>query len=447
MYRRKRVLQITAAAAAVALAVGFAIQGYSQAHRSRQLLEFNSVRAYYELTAAVSEMNADLQKLQYVATPVLMQSLCADLYARALTAQMALGELPASDILLEQTCTFLAQTGDYANALVKACAINGCQQEDVQQLGQLAAACSTLSSALLNLQSDLVDGAADMERLLDVEQALARRTGGGQAASGGSSFQDIEANFPETPSLIYDGPFSEHLSRRTPLALEGQEEVSQEQARERAAVFLGCQAQDLAPAGQGAGALPTWTFRAGDAYVEVTRQGGQALTLLNARSVGEAAVSEVEAVAGAKAFLEEQGFSAMRESYHIRQNNVLTIHFAAAQGEVLCYPDLIKVSVALDNGEIVGFESHGWMMNHVLRELESPQMSQAEAQAVVSPQLEVLSHQLALIPSAGEAELLCHEFKCRTQQDTHVLVYVNAATGNEERILLLLEDENGTLVW
>ncbi|MCD8375877.1 MAG: germination protein YpeB [Oscillospiraceae bacterium] len=445
MGRRKRVLQITAVAAAVALAAGFAIQGYSRAARNQRLLEMNAVRAYYELTAAVSEMDADLQKLQYVTTPVLMQSLCADLYARAMTAQMALGELPASDVLLEQTCAFLAQTGDYANALVKSCALEGCRQEDSLQLGQLAEASSALSSALLELEAGLSGGTADMARLLDAEQTLS--AGDGQAETGGNSFQDIEADFPETPSLIYDGPFSEHLSRRIPLALEGLEEVTQEQALERAAAFLGCQPQEVTPAGQGAGALPTWALRAGNAYVEVTRQGGQVLELLNARSVGEAAVSTVQAVAAAKAFLEERGFSSMKESYHIRQDNVLTLHFAPMQGDVLCYPDLIKVSVALDNGEIVGFESHGWVMNHTRRALETPQISREEAQTAVSPQLEVLSHQLALIPTAGESEVLCHEFKCRTQQDAHVLVYVNAATGNEERILLLLEDDSGTLVW
>jgi hypothetical protein len=61
--------------------------------------------------------------------------------------------------------------------------------------------------------------------------------------------------------------------------------------------------------------------------------------------------------------------------------------------------------------------------------------------------LEVLSHRLALIPTGGEYEVLCHEFQCRTDDGSHVIVYVNAATGNEEKILLLVEDETGTLVW
>ena len=58
----------------------------------------------------------------------------------------------------------------------------------------------------------------------------------------------------------------------------------------------------------------------------------------------------------------------------------------------------------------------------------------------------VLAHQLALIPTEGEYEVLCHEFKCQAEDGSHVLIYVNAENGRQERILLLLEDENGSLV-
>ena len=135
----------------------------------------------------------------------------------------------------------------------------------------------------------------------------------------------------------------------------------------------------------------------------------------------------------------------MVESYSIDQGNVLTVNFAAAQDGVVCYPDLVKVSVALDNGRIVGFESQGYLMNHHSRALPSPAVGLGEAQNRVGAGLSILSHRLALIPTSGENEVLCHVFKCRDAEGGHVLVYVNAQTGQEERILILLEDESGTL--
>ena len=106
----------------------------------------------------------------------------------------------------------------------------------------------------------------------------------------------------------------------------------------------------------------------------------------------------------------------------------------------------MKVSVALDNGRVVGFESEGYLMNHTLRDLPRFPVSLGKAQAALSPELDILSHRLALIPTGGEYEVLTHEFKCQSADGRHVLVYINAQTGQEEKILILLEDESGTLV-
>ena len=45
----------------------------------------------------------------------------------------------------------------------------------------------------------------------------------------------------------------------------------------------------------------------------------------------------------------------------------------------------------------------------------------------------------------GKYEILCHEFKCEAEDGRHYIIYVNAVTGEQEKILILLEDENGAL--
>ena len=136
----------------------------------------------------------------------------------------------------------------------------------------------------------------------------------------------------------------------------------------------------------------------------------------------------------------------MAETYFIDRGNILTVNFAALDGDVICYPDLVKVSVALDNGTIVGFESRGYLMNHCAKGTLPPQRSLARAQAQVTEGLHIITHQTTLIPTAGQDEVLCHEFKCRSDDGRNCLLYVNGETGEQERILLLLENENGTLV-
>ena len=449
--RRKKIRIISAVTAAFAVAAGFALQGHSRANHYRQLLENNYTHACYELSTAVSELDSALQKAQYAATPVFLEVLCTDIYGKAVAAQIALGELPESYAILPQTSAFLTRVGDYAGALSKSTAVDGQYREDVYStLAELAKTSSSLSASLLDLQSDLSGGSVSIPNLLEFEQTLADKTGDGSAVMGSNSFQTMESNFPEVPTLIYDGPFSEHLGGKEPLALAGTIQVSRDEARAAAADFLGLRPQVLTPTGEGNGVLPVWGFSAtvdgGELYVEVTKQGCKVLSLFTNRTSSNAELTTLEGLTVARSFLAQRGYHAMEESYYMEQGNILTANFAYVQENVLCYPDLIKVSVALDTGAVTGFECHGWIMNHTQRHFDTPAISMEAARAKVSPHLHILSHQMTLIPTDGQYEVLCHEFKCRTAQNTHVLVYINAATGNEEQILLLLEDEHGTLV-
>lgn len=448
---RRKIRIISAVAAAFLIAVGFAVQGHSLAAQYELLLDNSRTHAYYELSTAVSELDAALQKAQYATTPVMVGVLCTDIYGKALSAQMALGELPASGVTLEQTAAFLARVGDYACSVSKGTAVSGGSSKDAHTtLHSLASASSALASSLLELQADLLDGSTPVDTLIRAEEVLAQMVGDGGSEQGGNAFQSAEADFPEIPTLIYDGPFSEHLSNRTPLALEGLPFADRDSARTAAAAFLGLRPERLTLIGQGLGVLPTWEFSASEngdeLYIEVTQQGSRILSLIHSRTVRDANLTVQEARNNAHMFLGTHGYKSMEESYHINQGNVLTVQFAPSEQGVLCYPDLVKVSVALDDGSIVGFESHGWIMNHTKREIPTPAIDADAARAVVSSDLEILSHRLALIPTGGEYEVLCHEFKCRTRDGSHVIVYVNASTGNEEKILLLLENENGTLV-
>lgn len=449
--RKMQVLAVSFTAAAFAVSVGFGVQGYARAEDYRRQLDNGYRQAFTELTAAAGELDAALEKVTYATTPALFATLCAQAYAKALAAQTALGELPYGNVELEQTAAFFAKAGDYAMAMARGTNGEGvCTDENRETLRGLAAAAGELSATLQELQLQLDGGALHPEDVAAVEARLAAAAEDGGQITGGSAFQTVEADFPQVPTLIYDGPFSEHLSSRTPQMLEGLPQVTEEEARRAAAAFAGLRAEVFTPTSDGAGNLPAWGFSAladgGELYVEITKQGGQVLQMLSSRPVGEAALSRKEGVEQAASFLDAHGYQDMAPSYFLEGDGILTVHFAPVLDGVYCYPDLVKVGVALDNGDVVSFEAHGYLMKHGAREPAAPAVSADEAAERVDSSLTILSRQLALIPTGGEYEVLCHEFKCQNADGGHVLVYVNAATGQQERILLLLEDENGTLV-
>jgi len=58
--------------------------------------------------------------------------------------------------------------------------------------------------------------------------------------------------------------------------------------------------------------------------------------------------------------------------------------------------------------------------------------------------LEITSENLAIIPTEWKTEILCYEFKGKID-DTDFLVYINAETGREENILVIIDTPNGIL--
>ena len=110
-----------------------------------------------------------------------------------------------------------------------------------------------------------------------------------------------------------------------------------------------------------------------------------------------------------------------------------------------CYPDLVKVAVALDTGGIVEYNATGYIMNHTDRGALTPKITQEEAQKSVSPRLKVESGSLALL-YVYLFEVLCYEFQCTGENEDRVLVYINASTGMEEQIFILMQSDSGVLV-
>lgn len=445
MEKRIQRAKLTFTVAAFIVAIGFAIEGQIQARHYERLLTNTYYHAFSELTTAAGELDAALQKAAYTTPGPLQDSLYQQIYAKALAAQYALGELPYSNRELEQTAAFFAKTGDYAAALCRKP-----YDDSAENLAALSTISGDLTSALAQLQQELEAGALELTRVEQAEETLARTAETGDAQLGGVTFQDVESDFPEMPSLVYDGPFSEHLSSATPRVLMGLRQVTQQEAQQLAADFLHVSPQALTLASTNQGVLPTYSFTlpqdGGTGYLEITQQGGKVLDYFQDRAVGEPTITAAQAVELAKNYLANWGFAQMEASYHIQREGILTIHFAPVMDAVYCYPDLVKLTIALDTGKLLGYEAHGYLNQHHHRTLPDGLITQEQAQQALPASVTLLGGRLAWIPtSGGTEEVLTYEFKCRNTQGSHVLIYVNAQTGKQQNILLLLEDETGTL--
>ena len=70
----------------------------------------------------------------------------------------------------------------------------------------------------------------------------------------------------------------------------------------------------------------------------------------------------------------------MMDTYYLSEDNTATINYAYKQDDVIVYPDLIKLKIALDTGEIIGFEAKGYLSSHRVRDIPKPAISMEGSQ-------------------------------------------------------------------
>lgn len=412
-------------------------------------VENNYNRAFHELVDYIDDIDTLLQKSMLVSSPAQMASISGELFRETSAAKACLGQLPISEIRLENTEKFLSQVGDYTYVLAQNVINDGAVTDmDYTNLNSLGDYASKLNEKLLDMQRDIYagdisfgtikkEGREYFDTVADAEGVL-------------TDFEAVEKEFQEYPSLIYDGPFSEHIEKIQPVMLENTAEISKEKAMDIAKKFLGDKGKKLVANGESSNTvLPAYSFshtteEGNELSISITKRGGFPVYFIETRNIGEEKLTFSQAVSKAREFLSKRGFTSLKESYYDKNGGIATINFAYEQGGVICYSDLIKVRVALDNGEILGVEMHGYIMNHHYRSLPSPKLSESDARAKINSHLTVQSSNMALIPKDGQTEKLCYEFTGE-HNGRHFIIYINAENGREEEILMLIESETGIL--
>ncbi len=420
-------------ASVTALAIFGGIQ-YGQARAAQRNLEYSYMRAVEDVSLNLDNIRNNLEKGMYTNSITMLSDLSAKLVSDSATAKSALSQLPIEELDLEQTYRFLSQVGNYSKALAEKCAA-GEQLTDEEK-----ANISALYDYAVNLSGSMWQVE---ERIRNGNITFGHVSPNTEEVSVTDGFKDMENLDNNYPTLIYDGPFSDHIMEKNPLMLEGEKKISEEEALRRAVKLTG--ADNLVRTGDESGKMPSYVFENDVFTIAVTKNGGYFSYMLAGRQIEKTTITAGRATEIAEEFLEKLGIMSAEGTYYEIQGGVCIINFAAEQDDVTMYTDLIKVGVALDNGEILSFDMRGYLTNHRVRDLPSPRISEEKAISLVSKNLRVVDTDLCVIPTSGQNEVFCYEVQCVGESGQNVLVYINALTGQEEQILLLQISQNGTL--
>lgn len=408
---------------ALAVAVALALWQFREAKAAEITVRAGRERAYYSALDSLTNLEADLSKALVASGPGQHALLLGRVSSLAGAASENLSALPAAYGADESGLKFLGQTADYAQTLAAAAAEGRTLSEtDVRQLAQLMQKSGELRRHLENGEGFAYDAPSEEQKLSGIEY----------------------------PSLLYDGPFSDGVRQGAPRGLSG-EEITSEQAVEAGRAFLGAARAQRASDMQGP--IPCWGVSAETDGVtitlQVTRQGGKILWMAPETAGFETKLGMEACVARAREFLESHGFGEMEPSFTQQYDGLAVISFAAVQDGVTLYPDLVKAQVRMDTGEVVGLEANNYWMNHTERENLAPQVDEQQALRAVSGHLTVTGSRLCVIPvddglDSGKTEKLCWEF-AGEWNGSRYFVYIDAETGEEEKVLKVVAGNGGTL--
>lgn len=440
MKTRNTVRVIAFCAAAVVVSAVFAVRTNNDLNRYRLEIKNNYAATLDTLNSGVNNISLILEKAEYVTTAKQLSLMSAQLLSEAESAKAALSQLPAGENL-DVLNRFLSQVGNYAvsvsESLISGESLNN---EYTANIAALKDTAQKISEAVSN-SSIAYDNPSAWADDLDnkLEEAVDK-----DSLSG--TLDALEGTLSDYPTLVYDGPYSDHILEKEPLMLKNAENVTEAQALKKAAETAECGEEALSADGTVDGKIPSYRFSGDNVSVTVSRAGGYAVYMRKSREIGDYVLEYRQAVDKAKRYLERIGMGGFAETYYFTDEGVCVINFAYLDGKTVCYTDLVKVGVAMDTGEIMLYEASGYIVNHTDRAFESAAISAEEAAKTVSPRLKINETALALIPTKGGNEKRCYEFVCETDDKKEILVYINAVTGEEEDILILLKSDGGTLV-
>lgn len=402
-------------------------------------LEYVYERNLYELTDNINNIESNLGKLKNSTDAQVQERYLASIVALANTAQDNIATLPIEHNAINDTVQFVNQVSGYSLVLQqKLVKDETLSLDDFEQIDSMHTASQNIKYELNRLSVMISGGYSIVDNIADPNSASSRFDG---------EFSGLNNEIVDYPQLIYDGPFSESTTNKEIKGLSDTQINSQEALNRLAEWFPDFSIQ-MTGSTQGA-KFDTYDFslKSGEDeyYAQVSVRDGILLQLNGAYEPQESIKTEEECRTIATTFAARLGFEDMRAVWSTTSRGFCYLNLTVVQDEVVIYPDMIKVKIALDTGAIVGWEAQSWAYNHVERKDLIAKVTESTARKAVPSEMDIRTVSLCVIPNEYVGETLCYEFMC-VQDGATYYVYVDAATGSQVNILKVIETDDGNLL-
>jgi spore germination protein len=419
--------------------IGAAVWGYQENQEKNAILikaENQYQRSFHDLTYHVNTLQDELSKAQVVASDGGTRKCLINVWRLSSEALSESNQLPLNIMSFHKTKEFLSDVSKFTyRVAIRDLSSEPLSSEEKKALKALNQEAQAISTELATVRAKVLD---QHLRWMDVEIALASedQTMDNTIVQGFQTIDEGVSQFTETNW----NPTMANVSDQDQKSLKGPK-MSKEQVKEKVAQFLGIQSTqniNITETGQGTDYLfySVTARRNGEedtVNMDVSPVGGHVLWMMDHREIGPVRLNMEQAEEEALEFAQDHDLNNMVSVNIDQYDNVAVFTLAPRQGEVVLYPDTAVIKVALDNGEIIGYQARDYVYNHKKRNLAEPAISKEEAEGKVNGGLKIVSSDLALIENDMKKEILVYEFIGK-MNDQLFRVFINAEDGQEENV-------------
>ncbi|MBM4762145.1 germination protein YpeB [Bacillus sp. B15-48] len=420
---------------------GTAVWGYQEHQEKNAILqnaENNYQRAFHDLTFQMDLLNDKIGTSLAMSSRSSLSPALAEVWKITSTAHSDVGQLPLTLVPFNKTEEFLANVGNFAyKTAIRDLDDEPLTNEEYETLQSLYEESAKIQNDLRKVQHMVLKNHLTW---MDVELALA--TEGAPADNtiidGFKTVEKTVESYSETK--FGAGMVSLKKKDENFKYLKGKE-IDQNEALEIAKKWAspGDRVEErITENGEGS----NYGFFSVDledkknkvhSTMDITKKGGYPIWFLVSRDVDKQSISLNEASEKAIQFLKEHDFEDLDLFESAQYDNMGVFTFVGTKDDVRIYPDAIRVKVALDNGDVIGFSAADYLKSHHEREVAEPVLTASDAKKKVNPNVEIMEERLGVILNDLSEEVLCHEFIGVLGNDTY-RIYINAENGVEEKV-------------
>jgi len=418
--------------------IGVGYWGYKEHEEKNALLihaENSYQRSFHELAYHMDLLHDKIGTSLAMNTGERLSPQFVDIWRLTSEALNNVGQLPLSLVPINETQEFLSNIGDFTyRTSIRNLDDDPLSEEEVDKLNHLYEQAADIKDNLREMQHTALQNNL---RWMDVELALAtnEEQDDNTIVDG---FRTVNHNINEfAESDIGSNMFEKTSTNNQYGHVEGekQEEEDIRAYSERLFSVEDAEQFNIEKSGEGAD-IPTYSVTYQDdksIYMDITEQGAHPISILVDRDIKESTISLNDGLLKAEEYIKDFDYDNMTAFQSQQFDGIGVYSFIYEQDGVRIYPDKMNVKVALDNGDIIGFNARDYLMSHQDRTIEDATLTVDEAREHVNGQVNIQEEHVALVENNLNEEVLAYEFLGTMDNETY-RIFINAQDGTEEKV-------------